>query len=245
MKHSMVALASMVLIAACGDASTEPNASVSGDVTAILTASEASPATIAQATRVETTQDYNCRGVVTGRFENVFVLAGQSCTLTNAIVSGNIRAEQRSRLAVYETTTRGNIEAVQALELQVRGGRIDGNIEAKEGVSGGQVGVRIFGGTMLTQGNITVEKNNTGIVSITDAVLASGNIEVKENTVGTSLELLRNRVGQNVEVSVNRGVGAKSVIGNTVTQTLTCKENRGPFTGAPNVAGEVDGQCRR
>jgi hypothetical protein len=98
---------------------------------------------------------------------------------------------------------------------------------------------------MLTQGNITVEKMNTGIISITDVVLANGNIEVKENTVGTSLELLRNRIAQNVEVSVNRGVGAKSVVGNTVTQKLTCKENRGPFTGAPNMAGEVEGQCRR
>jgi hypothetical protein len=103
MKHSMVALASVIRSAACGDASTEPNGSAPGNVTAILSASEASPATIAQATRVETTQDYNCRRVVTGRFENVFVPAGQNCTLTNAIVSGNVRAERRSRIAVSPT----------------------------------------------------------------------------------------------------------------------------------------------
>lgn len=249
MKHAIAALTTMVLITACGDSATEPNAtpfaSVAGDVAAILTASEASPETIAQATRVQATGNYDCRGIVTGTFEHVLVRRGQSCTLTNAAVSGNIQAEFGARLSVYETTTRGNIEAKEALQLHVRGGRVGGNIEAAEGASVGQVGVRIFGGTVLTNGSIKIEKMNTGIISITDAVLSNGKIEVQDNIIGTGLEVLRNTVAQDVEVSVNRGLGAKSVVGNTVSQKLTCTENRGPFTGAPNMAREVEGQCRR
>jgi hypothetical protein len=182
---------------------------------------------------------------VTGRFANVYARAGQRCTLTGAIVTGNIVAEPRARLFVYETTTAGNIEGVAPAQLHVRGGRLDGSIQAQDGVSRAEVGVRIYGGTVLSQGNISIQKMNTGTISITDAVLTKGNIQVQENTVGSALELLRNRVAQNLEVVVNRGTGAKSVVGNDVSQTLTCKDNTGRFTGGPNRAGDVEGQCRR
>ncbi len=97
----------------------------------------------------------------------------------------------------------------------------------------------------FTQGNITIQKMNTGTISIVDARLLKGNIQVQENSTATRLEVLRNQVAQNLEVFVNRGAGAKFVQTNTVSQKLSCKENTGPFTGRPNVAGDVEGQCRR
>ncbi|MDZ7632722.1 MAG: hypothetical protein U5K74_15640 [Gemmatimonadaceae bacterium] len=44
---------------------------------------------------------------------------------------------------------------------------------------------------------------------------------------------------------MNNGAGAKAVTRNRVGQKLSCKENTGPFTGSPNTAGDVEGQCRR
>jgi hypothetical protein len=127
----------------------------------------------------------------------------------------------------------------------VRAGRVDGSIQVQDGNSPWVVGVRIYGGTILTQGNITVKKMTTGTISITDAVLQKGNIQVQENTTGTMLEILRNRVAQNLQVFVNAGGASKTVRGNTVGSTLSCKDNQLPFVGRPNVAGDVEGQCGR
>jgi hypothetical protein len=245
MKNTLTLLATILLVTACGDGATAPDASVNGGVAGLSPLTETSSASIGSATRFDTDEDFDCRGVVTGTFQNVYVRSGQSCTLTSATVKGNILAESRARLFVFETTTGGNIDGVEAAQLHVRGGRLEGSIQAQDGQSAGQIGVRIYGGTVLSQGSITIQKMNTGSISITDAVLQKGNIQVQENTTDGRLELLRNRVAQNVEVFVNRGAGAKAVVGNTVSQKLSCKDNTGPFTGGPNRAGDVEGQCRR
>jgi hypothetical protein len=223
-----------LMLAACGETPSSPAALAFDD------------ATPASATRlINTDEDFYCTGSVTGTFENVFVPEGASCTLTDADVKGNILAKERSRLFVLETTTGGNIDAVEAAVLHVRGGRLEGSIQAQDGNSAGQTGISISGGTVLTQGNITITKMNTGTITITDARLLKGNIQVQENTVGARLEVARNTVAQNLEVFVNNGSGSKAVQFNTVQQKLSCKDNTGPFTGRPNSAGEVEGQCRR
>jgi hypothetical protein len=181
----------------------------------------------------------------TGSFTNVYVRPGATCTLTGATVSGNILAQQRARLFVFETTTGGNIDGVEASVVHVRGGRLEGSIQAQDGDSPSATGVRIYGGTVLTQGNITVQKMRTGAIAITNAQLLKGNIQIQENTVGARLELRGNRVAQNLEVFVNAGPGTKTVTGNTVQQKLSCKDNTAPFIGSPNTAGDVEGQCGR
>jgi hypothetical protein len=249
MKHLVSLVAIALLATACGDSTTAPSASLSDDLDAraAFAGSDAASASAsaAPARFVSTDEDFDCRGTVTGSFKNVFVRPGDSCTLTGAVVSGNILAQDRARLFVYETTTGGNIDGVEAAVLHVRGGRLEGSIQAQDGQSAGQTGIRIYGGTVLSQGNITIQKMNTGTIAITDAVLVKGNIQVQENTTGTALKLLRNRVAQNLEVFVNAGAGAKSVTGNTVSQKLSCKDNTGPFIGGPNSAGDVEGQCTR
>jgi hypothetical protein len=226
-----------VLVTACSDNPAAP----AGDLALNETTTSATFTT----TVTNPDENYDCVSSVTGSFKNVFVPAGASCTLTNARVSGNILAREGARLFVYETITDGNIDGVEAAQLHVRGGRLGGSIQAQDGRSAGQVGIQISGGTVLTQGNITIQKMSTGTISITDARLLKGSIQVQENSTGTRLELLRNRVAQNVEVFVNSGAGAKIVRQNTVQQKLSCKENTGAFTGGPNVAGDVEGQCRR
>ena len=132
---------------------------------------------------------------------------------------------------------------MESRTVQVVGGSLGGSIQIQDGSSPGQIGVSVTGGTVLSQGNITIQKLTTGTIRITDAVLHKGNIQVQENVIGSSLDLRRNRVAQNLQVFVNSGAAAKVVQGNRVSQTLECKENTLPFTGGPNHAGEAKEQC--
>lgn len=188
-------------------------------------------------------ENFDCVGTFSGSFANVFVPEGRTCRLERATVSGNVLARDGSSLFVSDTRVDGNIDGVEARTVQVRGGSLGGSIQIQEGSSPGQTGAAVYGGTVLTQGNITIQKMNTGTIRIADVVLRKGNIQVQENAVGSGLEIVRNRVAQNLQVFVNRGAGAKIVQGNTVEQTLECKENTRPFTGGPNRAGEAKEQC--
>jgi cytoskeletal protein CcmA (bactofilin family) len=188
-------------------------------------------------------ENFNCVGAATGTFANVFVPAGRTCHLSRSTVSGNVLAREGSRLFVSDTRVQGNIDGVEARVVQVRGGSLGGSIQIQEGSSPGEVGASVTGGTVLSQGNITIQKMTTGTIRIADVVLRKGNIQVQENSVDSRLELVGNRVAQNLQVFVNRGGGAKTVRGNTVGQTLECKENTRPFTGGPNRAGEAKEQC--
>lgn len=190
------------------------------------------------------TDDQPCTGVVVGgTYENVTVPEGSTCTLRGVTVSGNVVALRNARLFVEDSRVDGNIQGDKAAVVHVRGGRLDGNLQMQEGVSTGELGVSITGGTVLTQGNIQVTKMRTGQIVVTDAVLEKGNLQVEENEVTTSLEIARNRVAQNLEVRKNRGGAAKVVRENTVGQKLECKENDSPFVGGPNAASEAEGQC--
>jgi hypothetical protein len=201
-----------------------------------------SPATAAEG-RAGRDENFNCVGAATGTFANVFVPPGRTCRLSRSTVSGSVLAREGSRLYVSDTRVQGNIDGVEARVVQVHGGSLGGSIQIQEGSSAGEVGASVTGGTVLSQGNITIQKMTTGTIRIADVVLRKGNIQVQENSVGSRLELVRNRVAQNLQVFVNRGRGAKTVRGNTVGQTLECKENTRPFTGGPNRAGEAKEQC--
>ena len=58
--------------------------------------------------------DADCRGTLTGRFDNVIVPVGATCTLRDATVHGNVKALEDARLYVSATVVRGNIEGDKA-----------------------------------------------------------------------------------------------------------------------------------
>lgn len=188
--------------------------------------------------------DDRCTGVVVGgTYENIKVPDGASCTLRGVVVTGNVIALKDARLTVEDSRVDGNIQGENAAVVHVRGGRLGGNIQVHEGVSTGELGVSITGGTVLTQGNIQVTKMRTGRILITDAILEKGNLQLEENVVTGSLDVARNRVAQNLEVRKHGGSAAKIVRDNTVSQKLECKENDSPFVGGPNSAAEAEEQC--
>jgi hypothetical protein len=197
----------------------------------------------APAAPINTDENFNCRGTVRGTFANVFVPAGATCYLQRSTVNGNVLARENSRLFVSDTRVAGNIDGVEARVVQVKGGSLGGSIQIADGSSPGAVGAAVYGGTVLTQGNIQVIKMNTGTIRIADVVLRKGNIKIEENATGSGLEVVRNQVAQNIQVNKNRGSGRKAVRGNRVFQIVQCKENASPFVGGPNAAAEAEGQC--
>jgi len=192
---------------------------------------------------ISTDENFNCRGTVSGTFANVFVPAGATCRLQNSTVNGNVLARERSRLYVSATRVAGNIDGVEARVVQVQGGSLGGSIQIADGSSPGELGAAVYGGTVLTQGNIQIKKMSTGKIRIADVKLRKGNIKVEENFTSSSLEVVRNYVAQNIQVWKNRGSGQKTVRSNRVLQIIQCKENTSPFTGGPNTAAEAEGQC--
>jgi len=197
----------------------------------------------AGATPINTDENFNCRGTVSGTFANVFVPAGATCRLQRSTVNGNVLARERSRLYVSDTRVAGNIDGVEARVVQVKGGSLGGSIQIADGSSAGELGAAVYGGTVLRQGNIQIVKMNTGSIRIADVRLEKGNIKVEENSTGSGLEVIRNSVAQNIQVNKNRGGGRKAVRGNRVFQIVQCKENTSPFVGGPNTAAEAEGQC--
>jgi hypothetical protein len=237
MKRLVLALG--VFAAGCGDSQTPMDPATSSE-TAVAGSTDTSGSTGGQ---TGSDENFDCVGTASGTFANVFVPPGRTCYLQRSTVNGNVLAREGARLFVSDTRVQGNIDGVEARVVQVRGGSLGGSIQIQEGSSPGELGAAVSGGTVLTQGNITIQKMNTGTIRIADVVLQKGNIQVQENAVGSGLEIVRNRVAQNLQVFVNRGSGAKTVRGNTVGQTLECKENTSPFTGGPNRAGEAKEQC--
>jgi hypothetical protein len=187
--------------------------------------------------------DTPCVGTLTGTFDNVFVPVGRTCNLQNSTVQGNVKALPESRLFMRNNRVRGNIDGDEAVLVQVRGGTVGGSIQIKEANNTSVIGAEVSGGTVLTQGNIQVEKMNTGGILIRDVRLTKGNIKVEENVTRSSFEIVRNRVAQNVQVFKNRGTNQKFVRNNTIGQIVQCKENQSPFVGGPNNAGDAQDQC--
>ena len=189
--------------------------------------------------------DVRCTGTLTGSFDEVTVPVGATCTLSGSTVKGNVKALENARLFMSDTHVGGNVEGDKAAIVQVSGGRVDGNIQIKDGTSHGELGASVTGGTIVTGGDIQIEKMHTARVLVADARVLKGNLQVVENSTSGSLEILRNHVAGNLQVFKNRGGGNKVVSGNTVSQDLQCKENSSPFTGGPNAAGEAEEQCFR
>jgi hypothetical protein len=230
MKRALSTL-SLVLTAACSDTVLDPSATT--------TTGAPDGADLV----VNTDENYNCTGTVSGTFANVFVPAEATCNLRSSTVNGNVLARERSRLYVSDTRVAGNIDGVEARVVQVKGGSLGGSIQIADGSSLGELGAAVYGETVLTQGNIQIINMNTGSIRIADVWLEKGNIKVEENSIGSSLEVAGNYVAQNIQVFKNRGTGQKSVRDNRVLQIIQCKENTAPFVGGPNDAAEAEEQC--
>lgn len=204
-----------------------------------------------------------CVGLLTGVHENVVVPPGAFCFAVDAQVNGNVKALENSEVQFAGgNTIRGNVQGDKALVVSLfffpgssPGGSaniIGGNLEAKMSSPANNSGVFISCGTVLTQGNIQVEKLHAALISIGGPTcegigggntLHKGTIKVEDNVVEAEMSIWQNRVAQNLQVFKNTGPGDKTVQFNRVAENLQCFENAEPFLGGPNFAQKREGQC--
>jgi hypothetical protein len=192
--------------------------------------------------------DAECRGALTGRFNNVVVPAGADCVLTNSILEGNLTALEGSSLATHNNTIAGNVQADKARGVNINGSSVGGNIDIVGGEAPfGTTGFLVSSVT-LTEGNINLKKNR-GSVRLEVNTLDKGDINVTDNTIPLpgpffeDLLVLSNRAGK-IKVYRNTGAGPKYVFDNFAGHSLHCVGNDEPFTGGPNTdTPKAKGQC--
>lgn len=170
---------------------------------------------------------------------NLKVRSGEACTLEDVRVNGNVVVPEGGRLVFTGGQVDGNIQADRPAYFEVVGTWVDGNIQVEHG----SVAIILEADV---RGDIQVKKmTGPGEVTIllADNLVRDGNLQVDENRAG-SLTITGNTLSKgNMQVFKNSGTGAKVVTGNTVAQNLQCKENSLPFTATSNIAGEREDQC--
>jgi hypothetical protein len=200
--------------------------------------------TVGQPSLAVTRGTTHCVGVLTpGTYDNVEVPPGASCFLTNSTILGSVKALEHARLFMFNDQVRGNVDGDKAAGVQVAASRVGGNIQIKEGTNPFEFGVAVYAGTVLDQGNIQVEKMNTGILIVTTR-LEKGSIKIEENTTTSALfEVTSNSVSGNIQIFKNSGSASKLVSANIAGGAIQCFENQLPFIGGPNTAPTKQGQC--
>jgi hypothetical protein len=232
MKRTIATLLAVTVASACSEGPSAPVAADAAFVTADVSSSVV----------VNATGDYICTQSVTGTFENIIVPDDASCTVTNARISGNVLAKERSQLALVGSQTQGSVDGAQPNLFHVRGGRVFGSIQVQSGTARGH-GVSIMN-VVLPLGNVTVEKMNTGSITVLGNRLLDGSLKVAENTTSSALDVSANVIIKNgLEVIDSRGADVKRLP--ATSWAANCKDNALLFVGSSNSASEFEGQCSR
>jgi hypothetical protein len=233
MRHTLI----IMLVAAAGCSNENP-----APLTGLEAAGSVSDATEPAATaRIDANGDYRCRRSVTGRFDNVIVPSGATCSITDGLVRGNVVVERGATMTLRRTSVVGNVQGSTSRAVSIDGGRIGGDVQVTNAVHRTGTGVSIRGGTIIS-GDLQIEKSDVSEIRVVDAVV-SGNVQLVENHTGTSLSVEMNRVRGDVQVFKNVGRASQVVRGNWSDQQIQCRENTGSFVGSPNRAADFEGQC--
>ena len=189
----------------------------------------------------------SCTGTIAqAALVNVVVPAGARCDLIGSTLSGTVQVLQGAQLYMVSSEVKGDVSGEKASVVHVSGGTVGGNINIVEGDSPNSDGVSIRAGTVVTNGNIKIQKMRTSRVVVADVIVLRGNMVIKENTTTVTLDIIRNEIRSgNLEVEKNRGTSDKLVSGNVVDGKLECRDNSMPFVGRPNEADKREGQCSR
>jgi hypothetical protein len=91
-----------------------------------------------------TADDTHCIGVLPpATYDSVIVPPGQTCLLTGALVQGNVKALENSRLVIVESIIQGNLEGDKADLVQIDESIVRQNILIKEGGPASAAGLPI------------------------------------------------------------------------------------------------------
>jgi hypothetical protein len=170
-----------------------------------------------------------------GTYQNVIVPVGQTCTINNSKITGNITALEKSRLMANNNDVAGNIQADKAIRVFISGGSVGGGISIVEGPGDEILGFPFDYDIRLVRlaRDIYLSKNR-GFIFVTENVLPTGNITAVENVtdVGTNpqaqLNINANDIGGNLHVIKN--TGRILIEGNTLPRDLLS-----PTAGTGNI----------
>lgn len=114
-----------------------------------------------------------CRGPLTGTFDNVVVPEGASCDLRRALLTGNLQVDKGARARIgRDVFVCGDIKGDEPAFLEVEGARVCDNLQATEADQ-----VRIYGETEVLK-NGQVEKSGQVLLKET---LLCGDAQLFEN----------------------------------------------------------------
>ena len=198
-----------------------------------------------------------------GTYDNVEAPAGAVCTVSGSLVTGNIRADAYAVLHVFDSTVQGDIQAETAGVIQIMGNTVWGNIQIQNGGPNPDPNVidTFVCNNILRDGNIQIQNRTGGMViglgngrnpiilaecHNNGNTLIKGNLEIQGNIVpdARAMGVSRNLVGGNLQFQKNTGSQRFKVVeNNNIGNNLQCLENDQPFTGGPNIAGKIQGQC--
>jgi hypothetical protein len=166
--------------------------------------------------------DTRCTGTLSGNITgDVIVPNGASCTLSNAIVTGDVQVRQNARLTVdateQPTTIGGNVKAIGCASALLEGGvTVTGDLQIERcSLQSGFIGPGVkIGGNFQCISNAGACEAELGAVQ--------GSVQLQRNNAASDISLIS--VGGNLQCG-----------GNTPTPT----HNFGPDF----VAGSMQGQC--
>jgi hypothetical protein len=181
-----------------------------------------------------------CNGVYTGTFNgNITVTAGQSCTLQNAYIVGNV-LETGGNLILSGGFVRGSVQINNGGTFSVGPSTtVSGNIQVQHLPAGTSVN-QICGATV--NGDVQIQNNaapvQVGSQSGCGGNSIGGSVSIQSNSASTSID--NNLVIGNLTDQSN--TGASQVFSNTVGQSLACQGNAS-ITGGQNTAQQKQNQC--
>ena len=162
----------------------------------------------------------SCTGALTGTFANVVVPASASCTLTNALVQGNVQVQSNARLVVGGASTiRGNVAANQCVSV-------------------------MLSGTVTVSGNVAIQRCTQPSGYTGPGIQISGNVACQDNAGACVAQ--SGTVSGNMQIQNNRSAAATDISRNSIRGNLQCQGNTPAPTHVlgPNVVtGNATGQC--
>jgi hypothetical protein len=186
-------------------------------------------------------------GLEGGTYTDIEVPPGAICVLYGVTVTQSVKALADSRLFIQNSQIGGNVRGLNASAVQVsEETTITGNMNVQGAHDLMFASCAVDNATIM--GDLTCADNSPGspiIRAEQGPTVIGGSVKLVDNVIpaGHVLLLLNASVGADADIRRNTGAGFKSVNSNTVTGELVCKKNDPTFTGGPNTAGTIKGEC--
>lgn len=187
--------------------------------------------------------------ILTGQIDDNVVATGGTCTLSGAIVDGNVKVEGGAEVLIVGGIVRGSVQGEFGSSVFVSGTNVFGDVQCE---GAGAVPAGFFPGCRVQVATIggSIQSNDAeATVSILSNPTIGGSIQVVGTTATAPVNINFNGSfsGDGVigDVQVFENDGSVNVFFNVIDGNLQCKENEPTLiNGSGNVVGgNKEDQC--